>query len=129
MVIAGGHSDIKGGTKWIGKDGWVWVTRGGFDASKPEWKKSPALANALVKVKLQESSNHHRNFLDSIKSRKPTVAPVETAHHSALPGHLGAIAMKTGRKIRWDVATEKIIGDPEASKLLTRDYRGPWKMS
>jgi predicted dehydrogenase len=129
MTIAGGHPDIKGGTKWIGKDGWVWVTRGGFDASKPEWKKSPALANAYVKVKLQESSNHHRNFLDCVKSRQPTVAPVETAHHSAIPGHLGAIAMKTGRKIRWDAATETIIGDPAASKLLTRDYRGPWKMS
>jgi len=50
-------------------------------------------------------------------------------HHSAIPGHLCLIAMHTGRKIRWDVKTEKIIGDPEASKLLTREYRGPWKMS
>jgi hypothetical protein len=39
------------------------------------------------------------------------------------------IAMFTGRKIRWDVQTEKIIGDREASKLLTREYRAPWKMS
>jgi hypothetical protein len=43
MTIAGGHPDIKNGTKWISKDGWVYVTRGGFDASHPEWKKSPAL--------------------------------------------------------------------------------------
>jgi predicted dehydrogenase len=129
MTIAGGHSDIKNGTRWIGKDGWVYVTRGGFDASNPEWKKSPALANALVKGRLQVTSTHHRNFLDCIKSRRPTITPVETAHHSAIPGHLGAIAMKTGRKIRWDVASETIIGDPAASKLLSRDYRGPWKLS
>jgi hypothetical protein len=37
--------------------------------------------------------------------------------------------MKTGKKIRWDAKEEKIIGDAEASKLMTREYRGPWKMS
>ena len=129
LTIAGGHPDIKNGTKWIGKNGRGYVTRGGFDASNPAWKKSPALANALVKTKLRQPSNHHRNFLDCIKSRRPTVTPVETAHHSAIPGHLGAIAMKTGRKIRWDVASETIIRDPAASTQLSRDYRGPWQMS
>jgi predicted dehydrogenase len=39
MIIAGGHSDIRSGTKWIGTDGWVWVDRGGFEASKTEWKE------------------------------------------------------------------------------------------
>ena len=38
VVIAGGHADIKGGTKWIGENGWVGVDRGRFEASKPEWK-------------------------------------------------------------------------------------------
>jgi hypothetical protein len=54
---------------------------------------------------------------------------VETAHHSAIPGHLGLISMLTGRKIRWNAEKEVIIGDPEASKLLTREYRAPWKLS
>ena len=129
MVMAGGHGDIKTGTKWIGKDGWVWVNRGGFEASNPEWKKGKPLAGAQASTGLREISGHHRNFLDSIRARKPTIAPVETAHHSAIPGHLGMIAMKTGRKIRWDVATEKIIGDTAASQLLSRDYRAPWKIS
>jgi len=129
FTIAGGHSDIKGGTKWIGTDGWVWVDRGGFEASNPEWKKTKNLAEEFRKVKLYESGGHQRNFLDCVKSRQPTITPVETAHHSAIPGHLGLIAMLTGRKIRWDNATETILGDAEASKLLTRDYRAPWKTS
>jgi hypothetical protein len=54
---------------------------------------------------------------------------VEVGHHSAIPGHLCLISMHTGRKIRWDAKEEKIIGDRDASKLLTREYRGPWKMS
>ena len=129
MTIAGGYNDIKSGCKWIGTDGWVWVDRGGFDASNPAWKKGKSLPEELRKVKLYESPGHWRNFLDCVKSRKPTIAPVETAHHSAIPGHLGLISMMTGRKINWDVASEKILGDAEASKLLTRTYRAPYKMS
>ena len=93
----------------------------------PEWKKGKSLPEELRKVKLYESPGHQRNFLDCVKSRQPTITPVETAHHSAIPGHLGLISMLVGRKIYWDVATETIIGDPEASKLLTREYRAPWQ--
>jgi len=128
MTIAGGYSDIRSGTKWIGTEGWVWVDRGGFDVSNAEWKKGKNLPEELRKVKLYESPGHWRNFLDCVKSGEPTITPVETAHHSAIPGHLGMISMLVGRKINWDVKSEKIIGDPEASKLLTRPYRAPYKM-
>ena len=129
MTIAGGHGDIKSGTKWIGTEGWVWVDRGGFDASNPEWKKGKSLPEELRKVKLLQSPGHWRNHLDSIRSGEPTIAPVQTAHHSATPGHLGLIAMLTGRKIHWDVKHEKIIGDAEASKLLSREFRAPYKLA
>ncbi|HEY9175272.1 MAG TPA: Gfo/Idh/MocA family oxidoreductase [Verrucomicrobiae bacterium] len=129
MVLAGGHGDIKGGTKWIGTDGWVWVNRGGFEASNQEWIETRRLPEDLRKVKLYESRDHTRNFVDCVKSRKPTITPVETAHHSAIPGHLGLIAMLVGRKLKWDAKQEVIVGDPEASRLLTRDYRAPWKLA
>jgi len=54
---------------------------------------------------------------------------VEIGHNSAIPGHLCLISMLTGKKIQWDAKEEQIIGDPEASKLMTREFRGPWKMS
>ncbi|HZL79076.1 MAG TPA: Gfo/Idh/MocA family oxidoreductase [Candidatus Limnocylindrales bacterium] len=129
MTIAGGHDDIKSGTKWIGTDGWVWVDRGGFEGSNPEWKKFKNLPDELRQVKLYESRNHQRNFLDCVKSRQPTITPAETGHHSAIPGHLGLISMLVGRKINWSVEHEKILGDPEASKLMTRAYRPPWKIN
>jgi predicted dehydrogenase len=129
MTIAGGYPDINSGTKWIGTDGWVWVDRGGFEGSNPEWKTYKTLPENLRKVKLYESNNHFRNFLDCVKSRQPTIAPVETAHHSAIPGHLGLISMMTGRKIKWSVDQEVISDDPEASKLLTREYRAPWHLA
>jgi len=128
MIIAGGYGDIRGGTKWIGTEGWVWVDRGGFDASNPEWKRGKNLAEEYRKVKLYESRGHERNFLDCVKSRQPTITPVQTAHHSSIPGHLGLISMLTGRKIRWDVKREKILDDAGASAMLSRPYRAPWKL-
>lgn len=130
MVLAGGHGDIRGGTKWIGTDGWVWVNRGNaFESSNPDWAESRRLPDDVRKVKLYESSDHYRNFLDCVKSRKPTITPVETAHASAIPGHLGLIAMMVGRKLKWDAKKEVIVGDTAASKLLTREFRAPWKLA
>jgi len=129
MIIAGGYRDIKGGTKWIGTKGWVWVNRGSFEGSNEEWRDYRDLPEELRKVKLYESSNHHRNFLDCLTSRKPTITPVETAHHSAIPGHLGLIAMLLGRKLKWDAQAERIVDDAEASALLTRPFRVPWKLA
>lgn len=148
MTIAGGHNDIAMGTKWIGTDGWVHVNRGSYDASKPELKKmikkrkdekdpnseivesatAPKLGDDVIKTRLYETPGHHRNFLDCVKSRKPTVTPVETAHRSATPGHLALISFLVNRPIKWDPVKEEIIGDAEASKLLTREYRGDWKL-
>jgi hypothetical protein len=126
MIIAGGHPDIRSGTKWIGTDGWVWVDRGGYDASNLDWFVK--IPDDRYKVKLYNSDNHQRNFLDCVKSRKPTITPVETAHHSAIPGHLGLISMLVERKIKWDSTKEVILGDDEASKLLSRPYRAPYKL-
>jgi predicted dehydrogenase len=109
MTIAGGHGDIKMGTKWIGTDGWVYVNRGTYDCSNPAFKKiikkregeqivdsrrrhRPKLGDDVIKTRLYKTPGHHRNFLDCVKSRQPTVTPVETAHRSATPGHLALIA-------------------------------------
>ncbi|SPE55302.1 Oxidoreductase domain protein [Verrucomicrobia bacterium] len=124
MVIAGGYNDIRGGAKWIGTDGWVWVDRGGYDASNTDWFVQ--IPPDRYKVKLYKSDNHQANFIQCVKSRKPTITPVETAHHSAIPGHLGLISMLVGRKIRWDVDKEIILNDAGASQLLSRPYRSPW---
>jgi predicted dehydrogenase len=129
ITIAGGHPSIAMGTKWIGTDGWVWVDRSGFDASNPDWIKGDSLPDDLRKIKLYESREHRRNFLDCVKSRQPTITPVETAHHSLIPGHLGLISMLTGRKIQWDVAEEKILNDSAASELLSRPDRAPWQLA
>jgi len=37
--------------------------------------------------------------------------------------------MLVGRKIKWNAQTETILDDPEASELLTRPFRPPWKLA
>jgi hypothetical protein len=145
MIIAGGHKDIRGGTRWIGDKGWVQVDRGVFETSNPDFLKTiqkregdkivekttyKELPDELAKVRLEKSPRGHQgNFIDCVKSRGRTLCPVETGHHSAIPGHLALISMITGRKIKWDPDKEEIIGDEEATKLMGREYRGPWKLA
>ncbi|MDG2124949.1 MAG: gfo/Idh/MocA family oxidoreductase, partial [Verrucomicrobiales bacterium] len=129
VTIAGGHNDIKGGTKWIGENGWVHVNRGQYDASNEDWKQKGRLPKELRgDVELLDSPGHHRNFLDCVKSRQKTITPVEAAPHSAVPGHLGLISMMLGRAIKWDPVKEVIANDPEATKLLGRDYQNGYKL-
>jgi predicted dehydrogenase len=135
VVIAGGHPDIQSGTKWIGQSGWVHVDRGRFEASNKEWgetykrgKKPVEAAEAKMDFKLIASYNHMAQFIDCIKSRQKTVTPIEVAHRSQTPGHLGYIASVVGRKLTWDAAKQQIVGDPEATKMLSREFRAPWHL-
>lgn len=130
VVIAGGHGDIRGGTKWIGQLGWVWVNRGAFETSNPEWKKEIRQREKKgdLEFPLYESPGHQREFLDSVKSRKRTLTPVEVAHRSQTPGHLGYIASVVGRTLKWDAARQEILGDAEATKMLSKVMRAPWHL-
>ncbi|MFC1724570.1 Gfo/Idh/MocA family protein [candidate division KSB1 bacterium] len=123
MTIAGGHDDIKHGTKWIGEHGWVWVDRGFLDANPKSLLRERFDPD---EIHLLHSKGHHRNFLDCVKTRETTLAPSEIAHRSASPGHLGQISMLLGRKIQFDPDTEEIIGDPTASRMLGYAFRSPW---
>ena len=71
---------------------------------------------------------HTKNFIECVRSRQKPVGDVEIGHRATIVSHLGNIAFRTGHKIRWDAASEKIIDDPEASKLLSRAARKPWNL-
>jgi predicted dehydrogenase len=69
---------------------------------------------------------HLRNFLDCIASGKRPRADVEEGHKSARLCHLGNIAYRLGRTLRFDAATETVTDDAEANKMLGRTYRKPF---
>ena len=70
---------------------------------------------------------HHRNFLECIKSGQRPHADIEIGHLSSSLSHLGNIATRLGRTLHFDPATEQIVGDKEANRLVRRTYRkGHW---
>ena len=71
---------------------------------------------------------HHTNFLDCVRgSQSQLNADIQAGHLSATLCHLANIAARTTRTLHFDPKTEQISGDPEAAKLLTRNYRpGHW---
>ena len=71
----------------------------------------------------------HRNFYDCVKSRKPTYGPAETGHRTITIAHIGNIAMLLGRKLTWDPAQERFVGDADVNAMLTRKQREPWTMA
>ena len=126
-VLAGGYPEIRGGTRWIGDLGWIYVTRGGTIEAEPHSLLREQFGPK--EVHLLRSPGHFRNFLDCIKTREQALTPCETAHRSATPGHLGQIAMLLGRKLKFNPETEEIIGDATASSMLSRSYRAPWRLT
>jgi hypothetical protein len=72
------------------------------------------------------SDMHANNFIDCVRGRKTPNAEIEAGRLSALHCHLGNIVARTGRTLKHDPATESIVGDAEAGKLLGRRYRAHW---
>jgi predicted dehydrogenase len=69
---------------------------------------------------------HARNFLDCVRSRRQPLSDLESAHRVATACHLANLALRLGRKLRWDSKREQVVGDAAAAKWLERPYRAPW---
>lgn len=67
------------------------------------------------------------NFLNAIRTGRKPVCDIEIGHRSTNMSLLGMLSHKLGRSVKWDGDKEIIPGDPEASRLLSREYRGPWQ--
>src|SRR5262249_29900883 len=72
---------------------------------------------------------HLRNFIDCVKDRKRPNADIEEGHKSTRLCHLGNIAYRVRRTLRFDTQTETLLDDPGANRLLGRTYRKPFTCS
>ena len=71
---------------------------------------------------------HQEDFLDAIRTGRRPNADIEIAHRSVALVHLGNIACRLGRSLKVDPKTQRIVGDEQADRLLSRTYRkgGHW---
>ena len=79
-------------------------------------------------IHLHKSSDHKRDFLDSIKSGRDPIAPVEVGHRSASICHLANITMKLKCRLHWDPDRERFVNNEEANRLLSKPLRSPWHL-
>ncbi len=111
------------GVKFVGSDGWIWVQRGSFKAHDREILRQEM---GDGDIKLEVSKNHMLNFLESMRSRKDPIAPVEVGHRSNSVCVIHHIAMKLGRKLKWDPKAERFLNDEMANGMLDYPHRKPW---
>ncbi len=115
----------KQGVVFQGSEGWVYVRRGHIDAepkSLLETKLGPD------EIHLPASPGHQRDFLDCVKTRQPTICPIEVAVRSDTISQLTDICTRLGRSIRWDPDREDIVNDAPARRMLCRAMRPPWRL-
>ena len=111
------------GTTFWGEDGWISVSRGALYASPKSLQTAHIREDEKPVIR---SASQGRNFVESMRTRRPPINPLESAIRTDTISHMSDIAIRLGRPIRWDPANEQIIGDAEASKKLDRPMRRPW---
>jgi len=113
------------GVRFEGTGGWVFVSRSRIDAEPKRLLKEEFCPNEF---RLPASPGHHADFLDAVRARRDPVAPIEEAHRSITIAHLANIAMRLGRKVRWDPDRERVAGDAGAARMTSRAMRGEWRL-
>lgn len=132
---------LPNGIKFIGEEGWIFACRepqGAQTASDPAIRPTslqpldasdPKLLdpNGLT-VRFPESSNHHQNWLDCMKTRATPLAPAPIAHRANAACIVSWIAMKLRRTLTWDAKSEQFVDDAEANAMLSRPERPEYRL-
>lgn len=113
------------GVLLIGTEGWIYASRRGMEAHP---KSLLGVTFGMNEIRLPRSNDHRRNFLDAIRFGAELVTSIEGAANSDIACHQADIAMRIGRKLRWDPVAEEFIGDEDANRMLSRAMRAPWRL-
>jgi hypothetical protein len=113
------------GVRFTGERGWIFVQRGKIEAEPKELLQEQI---GDGETKLYVSDNHYRNWLECMRSGAEPICPVEVGHRSNTICVITHIAMKLGRKLKWDPKAEKFASDDAANAMLDYEHRKPWTL-
>jgi len=114
-------NNLGGGVEIRGEKGALIIDRGGWTFHPHKGEPQRHKGSEMVVA-------HAKNFAACIAGDARPAAGIEEGCKTCVLIHLGNLATFTHRRLEWDAAAETIAHDPEAARLLGRDYRAPWKM-
>jgi predicted dehydrogenase len=135
-------NEYPNGVKFVGSDGWIFVTRGNYSAtaSDPVAKSgntkaldasNPKVLDSVIgenEIHLIDSKDHHGNWINAIITGEKNIAPIEAGHRACSVCLLNNITMQLKRKLYWDPLLEKFKNDDEANFMLKRSERWPYQI-
>ena len=115
--------------KFIGTDGWV-GNRGWRRAAGGQFGGDPELGHRPGRDPSVHEPSRGTSRLPGLRrrARKDPYFPVDIGHRVATVCHLANIAIKLGRKLKWDPVAEQFTGDAAALVLMDRPRRDPWQL-
>lgn len=114
------------GMAFVGTEGTLVLNDGGWEILREPSKDT--LEPSKYPGGQDPRPAHVRNFLDCVKSRQQPIENLQVGHHVSTVAHLGNIALRTGRRIVWDHVKEAVVADKAANRLVTANYRQPWRL-
>jgi predicted dehydrogenase len=127
LVYANGVEMFHGGEAdcvFVGESGTIRASRGKIESNPAEIVKTPI---GEKEWHCYPSNNHKRNWVECVRSRKPTICPAEVGHRTATVCHLVNIGYRLRKPLHWDPVKER-FDDAEANKLMHREPRAKWKL-
>ena len=118
------------GVRYEGEEGWI-ACADGYE--RPEVSSPTLLDNFVTVIKAYRErtgrpNNHFRDFLQSVKSRKPTITDAGVAHRTMTTNLAMDICLDLKRNVKWDPVNETFVNDDEANTLRSRAMREPWRV-
>ena len=124
-----GTEGFKHGIRFIGETGSVHCDRGTITAHDEQFLRDPQNKYDTMPIRLPISADHVRNFVDAVKTKTRAICDIEAAVRSDTLCQIALIAVKQGRKLRWDPRAERFIDDAAANAMLQpRPFRGQWRL-
>ena len=121
------------GIEFHGTDGTLVVDGRGFqvfgESKEVEGKPIPKTPDMRMEKADDGLATHVANMLECMKTRQRPQSDIEFGYHSTRTCLLGNVALRAQERLEWDVTSQRLTkGNPAAQKLLSREYRSPWKL-
>jgi predicted dehydrogenase len=121
---------LVGGAVFVGEKGRIEIFRNGFACDPPNLITDLPPREEVEKWERAQwqAKYHMQDWLNSMRRRTRPLADVEVGHRSVSVAHLANITRQLGRRLEWDPARERFVGDDEANELVTRRRRKGYEL-